>query len=35
VAWTKATSVPSVALIHPALWLEWTWAENWRGLCPF
>jgi len=28
-------SVPSAILIHPAVWVQWTWAENWgRGLCP-
>jgi len=27
-------SVPSGILIHPAIWPQWTWAENW-GLCPY
>jgi len=30
----RPTSVPSVILIHPAVWPQRTWAENW-GLCPF
>jgi len=30
----RPTSVPSGILIHPAVWPEQTWAENW-GLCPF
>ena len=30
----RRTSVPSFILIHPAVWPQHTWAENW-GLCPF
>jgi len=30
----RLTSVPSVVLIHPAVWPQQIWAENW-GLCPF
>jgi len=30
----RPTSVPSSILIHPAVWPQRTWAENW-GLCPF
>ena len=30
----RLTSVPSDILIHPAVWPQWTWAEN-RGLCSF
>ena len=30
----RSTSVPSGILIHPAVWPQQTWAENW-GLCPF
>ena len=26
--------MPSGILIHPAIWPQQTWAENW-GLCPF
>jgi len=29
----RPTSVPSGILIHPAVWLQQTWAENW-GLYP-
>ena len=29
----RPTSVPSGILIHPAVWPQYTWAEN-RGLCP-
>jgi len=29
----RPTSVPSGILIHPAIWLQQIWAENW-GLCP-
>jgi len=29
------TSIPSGILIHLAVWPQRTWAENWRGLCPF
>ena len=30
----RSTSVSSGILIHPAVWPQQTWAENW-GLCPF
>jgi len=30
-----SASVPSGILIHPVVWPQQTWAENWRGLCPF
>jgi len=30
----RLTSVPSGILIHPAVWPQRTWAENW-GQCPF
>jgi len=30
----RSTSVPSGIVIHPAVWPQQTWAENW-GLCPF
>jgi len=29
----KPTSIPSGTLIHPVVWPQQTWAENW-GLCP-
>jgi len=29
---TRPTSIPSGILIHT--WPQWTWAENWEGLCP-
>ena len=29
----RATCIPSVILIHPAVWPYQSWAENW-GLCP-
>ena len=29
----RPTFVPSGILIHPAVWPQRTWAENW-GLCP-
>jgi len=29
----RSTSMPSATLIHPAIWPQETWAENW-GLCP-
>jgi len=29
----RLTSLPSGILIHPAVWPQPTWAENW-GLCP-
>jgi len=28
------TSVPSGILIHPAVWPQQTWAENWGGAVP-
>jgi len=28
---TRPTSVPCSVLIHPAVWSQWTWAENWGG----
>jgi len=31
---SRPTSVPSGILIHPAIWPQQIWAENW-GLCPF
>jgi len=31
----KSTSVPSGILIHPAVWPQQTWAENWGGCAPF
>ena len=30
----RRTSIPSGILIHPAIWQQQIWAENWR-LCPF
>jgi len=27
----RPASVPSGTLIHPAVWPQWTWAENWGG----
>ena len=30
----KPISVLNGVLIYPAIWLQWTWAENW-GLCSF
>jgi len=30
----RPTSIPSGIVIHPAVWPQWTLAENW-GLCPF
>ena len=29
----RPTSVPSGIVMHPAVWLQLTWAENWRRLC--
>jgi len=29
----RPTSIPSGILIHPAIWPQQIWAENW-GLCP-
>jgi len=26
---SRTTFVPSGILIHPAVWPQWTWAENW------
>jgi len=31
---SSATFLPSGILIHPAIWPQQIWAENW-GLCPF
>ena len=33
----RSTFIPSSIFIHPAVWSELTWAENWvgGGLCPF
>jgi len=31
----RPTSVPSGILIHPSVWLQRTWTENWEQLCPF
>jgi len=31
----RPTSVPSGILIHPAVWPQQTWTENWGLLCPF
>jgi len=33
----RPTSVPSGILIHPAVWQQQTWAENWGAMrpCPF
>ena len=31
----RSTSLPSGILIHSAVWLPQTWAENWGVLCPF
>jgi len=28
--WLRPTSIPSDILIHPAIWPQQTWAENWR-----
>ena len=33
--WLRPTSVPSALLIHPAVWPQQTWAENWGGGAPF
>jgi len=30
----RPTSLLSCTLIHPALWLQQTWAENWGGAVP-
>jgi len=38
-AWSSSNTMrprPSGILIYPAVWLQWTWAENGGGvLCPF
>ena len=26
---------PHLTQIHPAIWPQQIWTENWRGLCPF
>jgi len=31
----RPTSVSSSMLIHPAVWPQQTWAENWRAVPPF
>ena len=31
----RSTSVPSGVFIHPAVWPQQTWAENWGALPPF
>ena len=31
----RPTSVPRGILIHPAVWSQYTWAENWVGVRPF
>jgi len=31
----RPISIPSGILIHPAIWLQRTWANKWWGLCPF
>ena len=31
----RPTFVPSGILIHPAVWPQYTWAENWEALPPF
>jgi len=30
----RPTSMPRAILIHPAVWPQWTWAENWGALPP-
>jgi len=30
----RPTSAPSGILIHPAVWSQRTWAENWGGAVP-
>jgi len=32
--WPGPTSIPSLILIHPAVWSQETWAKNWGLLCP-
>ena len=32
VAWAEATSVSSGILIHPAIWRQQTWADNWGSM---
>ena len=31
----RPTYLPSGILIHPAVWPQHTWAENWGGYAPF
>ena len=31
----RRTFIPSGILIHPAVWPQQTWAENWAATCPF
>ena len=31
----RPTSIPTGILVHPAVWLQRTLAENWWELCPF
>jgi len=31
----RSTSIPSGILIHPAIWPQQIWVDNWVGLCPF
>jgi len=33
--WLRPISLPSGILIHPAIWPQQIWAENWGGLCTF
>jgi len=30
----RPTSIPSGILMHPAVWPQYKWAENWGRLCP-
>jgi len=30
----RPTSIPSGILVHPAVWLQQTWAENWGPAVP-
>jgi len=30
----RPSSIPSGILVHRAIWPQWKWPENWRGLCP-
>jgi len=34
VAWLRPTSVPSGILIHPPIWPQYTWAEQWGAAVP-